>query len=234
MLKPKKKITKKELKQDTLISTYARLTSFYYENKKYVSYAITGIIVIVVVAIVVMNNRRANNEKAETALGKIYPAYDAGTNDVRQYQMAIDGQPERGIMGLKAISENYGGTEAGEIATFYLANAYFNLRRYDEALNLFDKFSSGDKSMSASALAGEGSCYEAKKMYDKAASCYEKAANKVSDAITTPEYLHLAAQCYALTGDKEKATNLYKRLKRDFPTSTHAREAERYIAVFSA
>ena len=234
MLKPKKRITKKELKQDTLVSTYAMMTSYYYEYKKYVSYGITAIVALVIVIIVINNNRRANNEKASSELAKAFTLYDAGATNPRSYQLAIDGQPERGIMGLKAIVENYGSTHSGELARFYLANACFNLGQIDEAFKHFDNFSSDDKTLGASALAGLASCYEYKKNYEKASSYYEKAANMVSNAQSTPAYLHFAARCYALSGDKEKAAALYKRLKKEFPTSGFAREAERYIVQYSA
>jgi len=234
MLKPKKKITKKEMKQDRLVTTYAQMTSFYYENKKYVSYALTGLVALIIIAIVFINNRRASDEKAATELGKVFSLFDAGTNDPRQYQVAIDGQPERGIIGLKAIVENYGSSESGELARFYLANAYFNLGKIDDAQKQFEKFSGNDKLLNASAYAGLAACYEAKKSYDKAASYYEKAANTISNTMNTPAYLHFAARCYALAGDKERAGALYKRLKKEYPASSYAREADRYIAQFSA
>jgi tetratricopeptide (TPR) repeat protein len=233
MLKPKKKITKKEIKQDGLITAYAQVTSFYYENKKYISYAITGLVVIVIAVFIYINNRRANNEKAASEIGKIFSLYDAAANNPAQYKAAIDGIPERGVMGLKSIVSNYGGTESGELARFYLASAYFGLRQYDEALKQFDDFSGGDKFLQASALAGVGACYEAKGEYANASSSFEKAANKYLNTITTPDYLNSAAQCYALAGEKEKAVALYKRLKKEFPTSSYAREAERYITQYS-
>ena len=234
MLKPKKKITKKEIKQDGLVTAYAQVTSFYYENKKYISYAITGLVVIVIAVFVYVNNRRANNEKASTEIGKIYSFYDAAASTPAQYKAAIDGMPERGVMGLKNIVENYGGTESGELARFYLANAYFGLRQYDEALKQFDDFGGSDKLLQGSALAGVGACYEAKGEYARAASLYEKAANKSSNQITTPDYLNSAARCYGIAGEKDQAVALYKRLKRDFPTSSFAREAERYITQYSS
>lgn len=233
MLKPKKKITKKEIKQDQLLTAYAKTTSFYYEYKKYVNYAITALVVVVIAIVVYMNNRRANNEKAATELGKVFSIYDAGASDVRQYQVAINGQPERGIMGLKTIVDNYGTTESGATARFYLANAYLHLGQYDEALRQFDDFDGDSDLLRAAALAGMGSCYEAKGDYARAASSFERAAGIAANQTNTPDYLSAAARCYGLAGEKERAVTLYKRLKNDYPTSTVAREADRYITQFS-
>lgn len=233
MLKPKKRITKKEMKQDALVTTYAKLTSYYYANKKIIGYVAFALVVVVLAVFVYLNNRRANNEKATAALGKVFSLYDAAATDPVQYTTAIDGQPERGLMGLKAIVENYGGTDAGEIARIYLANSYYAQGKVDEAIVQYESFRGSDALLAASAEAGRGACYEIKKQYAKAASSFEKASGKTTDMYEGSDYLNSAARCYGLAGEKEKAIALYKRLKKDFPNSPFARDADRYIAQFS-
>jgi TolA-binding protein len=234
MLKPKKKITKKEIKQDGLITAYAQATSFYYENKKYISYGITALVIVVIASFVYINNKRGQNETATTEFGKVFGIFDKGTTDPKQYQIAIDGQPERGIKGLKYIVDNYGGTQAGELARFYLASAYYSLGKYDDALKNFDSFSGGSDFLKASAYAGVAGCYEAKGDYGQAAAAYDKASRTISDPLNTPEYLSSAARCYGQSGDKSKAVTLLKKVKQEYPASTYAREADRYIAQFSS
>jgi len=233
MLTPKKRLSKREMKQDPLLTTLGQLETFYEVNKKYISYGLTGLLIVAVAVFMFINNRRANNEKATAEFGKVFKLFDAAVSDPKQYALAINGQPERGIMGLKAIAENYGGTESGELARFYLANAYFNLGQYDEAFKQYDKFSGGDKALRASALAGVGACYETKKEYGKAGSNFENAASLTSNPGNAPEYLNEAAKCYGMAGEKEKAIALLKRIKKEYPTSTFAREADRYITQFS-
>jgi len=234
MLKPKKSISKKEIKQDALITSYAKVTSFYEANKKYINYAVTAIVVLIIATVIYSNNRKANDEKAATELGKVFSIYDAGSSDARQYKVAIDGQPERGIMGLKAIVDNYGSTVSGEFARFYLANAYLNLGNYDEALKQFKSFNGNNDIMNASAKAGMAFCFESKGEFKDAAANYEKAAGTISDQVEAPDYLNSAALCYGRAGDKERAVTILKRIKKDFPKSSFARDADRYIAQFSA
>ncbi len=234
MLKPKRKLSKRELKEDPILTTIGQAKTFYEQYKKYISYGITALALLIIATVVYFNNRRANNEKAATELGKIYAIYDAGLNDKTQFTLAINGQPERGIMGLKTIVDNYGGTTSGEMARFYLANAYYNTGQFDEALKQFEKFSSDDKLLKASAAAGAASCAEAKKDMPRAAQKFEEAASIAGAAASvTPEYLNDAARDYGLAGQKEKAVELFKRLKKEFPTSTYARDADRYITEFS-
>ena len=234
MLQPTKKIAKKEIKQDALLTAYANATTFYEANKKYVTYGVTALVAIVIAVVVFMNNRKANNEKAASELGRVFAIYDAAATDVRQFKIAIDGQPERGIMGLKAIVDNYGSTAAGEMARIYLANAYYATGQYDQALQQYDSFGGSGDLLKAAAYAGMAMCYEVKHEYSKAASSYEKAASVVSNTTDTPEYLGAAGRCYGLAGEKEKAVMLFKRIKKEFPLSNFARDVERYISQFSA
>lgn len=233
MLTPKKKISKREIKEDALLNAYTRATAFYYENKKMISYALTGLAVLVVAIVIFVNNRNADNEKAQLEFAKVFAIYDAGATDRRQYTAAIEGKPEQGIIGLKAIVDNYGSTEAGETARFYLASAHFNLAQYDEAMTYFDDFAGSDPLLRSSALAGIAGCYEAKKEYAKAGPEFAKAAGVLTTNASAPEYLNSAARCYAQAGEKEKAVSLLKQLKKEYPTSSFARDADRFISQFS-
>ncbi|CUT02396.1 tetratricopeptide repeat protein [Candidatus Chrysopegis kryptomonas] len=225
MIKPRKKIKKQELKEDTLVLTYYKAREFVEKNKKILSYVLTGIIIIIAGIIIYRNNLKAENERAEALFSKIISYYDNG-----DYKTAIDGIPQRNIQGLKYIVENYGGTNAGEIATYYLANAYFMLGDYDNALKYFKEYDGSDKLLLSASLAGIASVYEAKGDYRKAAEYFEKAAQKFKENILVPEYLYNSARNYKLAGEKEKALRLYERIKKEYPNFSKIRDVEIYIA----
>jgi tetratricopeptide (TPR) repeat protein len=229
MLKPKKRITKRELKEDKLVSTYFKTTQFFYQYKKYVSWGITGLVILVIAGVIYFNNRSADEQKASTALGEILRYYDKG-----EYQTAIDGVPQRNVMGLKEIVDNYGGLHPGDMAKFFLANSYYSLGKYDEALNYFKDFGGSYPPLRASASAGAASCYEAKGELKEAAEYFERAASKSSDAQLSPEYLRDAARDYMLSGKKDRASELLKKLKNEYPTSTYVRDADRMLAEISS
>ena len=234
MLKPKKRIARKEIKEDTLVKISSEATVFYYEHKKYVQYAIVALLALGVVIYVMRKNRTEANEMATSNLSKVMAIYEAGATDPQQYKLAISGQPERNILGLKEIVEKGGGSSAGETARFYLANAYYYTGQYDDAMREYDNYSGDSQILKAAAYAGLAGCYEVKKDFAKAASAYERAAGASSGMSTVPDFLSLSARCLGNSGEKEKAISLLKRIKKEFPTSTAAREADRYIAQFSA
>jgi tetratricopeptide (TPR) repeat protein len=229
MLKPKKKISKKEIKEDRLVTSYFEATTWYQTNKKIVNGVLTGIVILAIVIVAYMNNVSSNNLKATTELGKVLMYYDQG-----KYDLAINGNLQDNIRGLQSIVDEYGSTKAGELAGFYLANSYFSLGDYDKALKYYDKVDVKDDMIIASALAGAGACYEAKGDNANAASLYEKAAFRSTKDVNVPENMFHAAQNYMLAGNKEKAIELFKKVKKDYPTSAVSRDIDRWIAEASA
>lgn len=106
MLRPKKRITKRQLKEDALVSTYVKVTTFYEKHKRQISIGITAIVVVAIVALIYFRNRADSNERAMAQMAAVYAFFDNG-----QYQIAVDGAPERNIAGLRSIVDNYGGSD---------------------------------------------------------------------------------------------------------------------------
>ena len=232
MLKANKKITKKEMQQDALITSYNNFLIFYEVNKKKI-FIVAGVIALVGVLLgLYFYKSRISNEEASTALGKIYSYYDQASSDPNSYNVAINGIPERKVEGLKSIVDKYGSTPSGEVARIYLGNAYYATGNVDEAMKMFESFSSSDPTLTAAALAGQGACYESKQNFEQAASMFEKAGGM--QTLSGAEYLQSAARCYGLKGDKAKALELCKKIKKDYPKSAQAREIDRYLSQYAS
>lgn len=228
MLKPRKKISKKELKHDKLVTWYFEVNDYITRNQKTIlTIGISLIAVVLIVLFLFIKPQKENEELASTALGNI-----TGFYDYRQYQIAMDGIPERNVIGLKKIVEDYGNTEAGEIAKIYLGNCYFLLKDFDNALKCYEDFGGSEKIFKVSAIAGKAAVLEAKKQYQEAAAEFEKAADKASDELQTPENLVNAARNYSAAGNKQKAVELIEKIKTEYPLSTVARDYDKYIAEY--
>lgn len=228
MLRPKKKITKRELKEDTLVLTYFKAQNFLAVHKKHIGIVVFAAVVLLAAGVAYNNNRLGNERKAAAELGKVFSFYDGGS-----FKLAIDGIPEKNILGLNSIVDNYGSTPSGEVATFYLANSYYMLGDYDKALEYFEEFDATDEVLEVSAISGLAACYEAKGSHVEAAKTFERAARAYSDQVLNPENLRNAARNYALAGEKVKAVEIYEKIKKEFPESPLARDVERSIAELS-
>jgi len=223
MLTKRKKLSRKEIKEDKLVTTYYKALAFFEENKNRLAmYA--GILAVVILAIVLfMNNKKKNNEIAGTELARVMNVYDSGN-----YLEAIEGRAGTKLIGLKKLVESYGSTENGEIAKIYIANAYNNLGKLEDANKYYQDYSGSNKIFKATALAGQASYQAYKKNYEKAADLYKKAAF-VSDAdVLNPEYLLQAGTNYMAAGKNSDAKELFDKIKKDFTTSTAFREIDKY------
>ncbi|MFA6469635.1 MAG: tetratricopeptide repeat protein [Bacteroidota bacterium] len=224
MLKKQKELAKRVKKQDDLITTYENAVSWYDTNKKLLTNIGIAIAVLVAGGWFYINNNRTNNEKAANEFAKVFSYYDNG-----QYQIAINGIPEKNVRGLQAIVNDYGSTKYGNIAQFYLANSYFNTGEYDKALEAFEDASVDAQILEASRIAGIAACYEIKANYEDAAKYFENAGKSNVNDPNAAEYLANAARNYAKAGNKEQAIELYKLIKKEHSSSAAARDAERYL-----
>lgn len=224
MLKKQKELAKRVKKQDDLITTYENALSWYETNKKLLSNIGIAIAVLIAGGWFYINNNRTNNEKAAAEFAKVFSYYDNG-----QYQLAINGLPEKNVRGLLAIVSDYGSTHYGNIAQFYLANSYYNTGEYDKALEAFEDASLDAEILETSRVAGIAACYEVKGDFSGAAKYFEKAGKANANDPNAAEYLANAARNHARSGNKEQAIELYKLIKKEHSSSAAARDAERYL-----
>lgn len=226
MLKAKKKITKREIKEDKLVTTYFEAQAFIERNRKMLSSIGVGVLIVAVVGWVYFNNVREARTDATTDLGKVMQYYDQG-----HYQVAIDGVPQENVRGLKTIVESYGSTPSGEYAKLYLGNAYYVLGKYDEALAAYLDVDLSDDTFSAAALAGAAACYEAKGEFARAAQYFERAYRQDGRNVLSPGYLYDTADCFLRAGERGKAREYVEQLKKEFPNSPEARQSDRLLGA---
>jgi tetratricopeptide (TPR) repeat protein len=226
MLTKKKKLSKREIKEDKLVTTYYKAINYFQENKNRIGYYVGGLIVVIAVIYFYMNNKAENNLQAGIQLSRVMGLYDAGA-----YLEAIEGRQGTNVMGLKKIVSEYGSTENGETAKIYLANAYQMLGKLDEALKYYEDYDGSNKTFQATALSGEAGYYEYKKDYEKAADLYLRASRVAKANVLNPEYMLKAAVNFIDAGKKEEAKDLLEKIRKDYQTSTAFREVDKYLTL---
>lgn len=229
MLAKKKKLSKKEIKEDKLVTTFYEAKSFYDDNQTAI-FSVVGIIVaIVLVAVLYSSKMEESNLSASVELTRVINTYNAGL-----YLQAIEGKAGTQEIGLAKIVDEYGGSEQGELARIYLANAYFYTEQYNKAMEAYDDYSGSDNLMVASALAGKAGCYENGKDYESAAEYFSKAANVSEYVPSNPNYLLNAGINYLKIKNQSEAKIVLKRIKKDYSTSLAAREVDKYLALINS
>jgi tetratricopeptide (TPR) repeat protein len=136
------------------------------------------------------------------------------------YNLALKGS--EGKFGFVQISEEYSGTDAGNLANYYAGVAYLNTGKFDKAIEYLDKFSSDDLMLSALAKGAIGDAYAEKKQDEEALSNYIKAAESNKNEFTTPRFLLKAGKMALSLGKKEEALTYFTNIKENFENTPEA------------
>lgn len=213
---PKPLLTERqEEDQDQLQSAYVRSMTFY---EQYKTALIGGAVALVALIAALVGWSVWKNNQAEAAqkqLGSILSYYEQG--DFETALQGTDTQP-----GLLEIADRTGDASS---APFFAADALYQLGRFDEALEYFQK-TDGDGLIGASALAGQAAVYEQRGEHEQAASLYERAAGAYDSPATTPGYLLDAARAHYDAGSAGAAQEIIERVLTDFPDAPEATAAE--------
>lgn len=224
MIREKKKITRKEMKEDTLVTFYYKAVSLYNQYQRQIMIGVIAVAVVIGGYYLMSYYNNIDNEEANVKLARVMKIYDAG-----QFQEAIDGNQAANIIGLKKIVDDYGSTKNGETAKIYLANSYYNLGKFDEALEAYDSYSGDSDLLKAAAFAGMAACYEAKKEIEKSIEYYLKASSVSAETVLNPQYMLFAGINYIKIGKNEDAKELFQTIKRDYQKSPFSRDVDKYL-----
>ncbi|MEC7855802.1 MAG: tetratricopeptide repeat protein [Candidatus Neomarinimicrobiota bacterium] len=112
MLKPKRKITRKEIKKDPFLESIDKLEYNFEQNKKtYLNIAI-GLIASILVINILLNKQSQKNIDSNSDLGMALVAFDNEDYDNAKFQ-------------FETIVSEYSGTNSSNVANYYLGKISF-------------------------------------------------------------------------------------------------------------
>jgi TolA-binding protein len=223
MLKPRKRLTKRQIKEDKLVTYYFKVNDYIKQNSRFLSSAGIGLGVVVLVFFLYTKNQQGKEQKAAVELTKARIEY-------------LNNNYDAAIGLLQNLVDNYGGTSGAKVGTYYLASAYFNIKKFDEAEGFYRKYldDDGDEILEAAALAGIAASLEEKEQYAEAAETYKEVATKYSESFLAPQSLYNAARCFELAGNQEEASNVLMLLIEKYPKSGIKNDAEIFLAELTS
>ena len=133
-----------------------------------------------------------------------------------------------GKFGFLDIIDNYGGTNAGNLANYYAGIAYLNTGNYQEAIAHLDDFKADDESVGPLAKGAIGDAFAQLNQQEDALKYYEKAASMKSNNVTTPRFLLKAGITALALGKADVALKHFKAITENYPKSTEATKATLY------
>ena len=131
--------------------------------------------------------------------------------------------------GFLRIIKKYDGTKRANLAKLYTGSIYLKKNQPELAIKYLKDFSTGENLISAAAYSALGNAYLQLKKYEEAAEYFEKAAETEENSYTSPMFLLDAATAYELAGKKQKALEVYRKIKQKFPNSEEGQQIDKYI-----
>ncbi len=198
--------------------TIAQSEAFIIKNKKALISALVAIAVIIGGYFAFNHYSGIRAEKASTvlALGQNYFA-------MGDYDKALNGDGQE-FPGYLAVADEYGFTDAANLAHLYAGICYAKLEKYPEAIAQLEAFSpQDDEIISPAALGTLANCYACNNQVDKAIDTFKKAADKADNVSLSPLFLLNAGMLLENQGKKAEALKIYEEIKNEYPTSSLAR-----------
>lgn len=143
-------------------------------------------------------------------------------------ELALNGDGNN--LGLVDIADEYGRTDAGNLASFYAGAAYLKQGKYQLARLYLEDFSANDLLVQARAYSLIGDAYMEEENYGQAANYYKKAANYKPNKFYSPAYLMKEALAYEKMNDTEKAKQAYQKVIDSYSESAEFQNARKFIA----
>lgn len=127
MLKPKKKITKKEIKRDPFLETVDKIEYSIEKNKNTYINIVIGIIVMLIGGNFFLKNQIDKENSAKSTLGLALVAFDNGDFENAKFQ-------------LESILLDYGNSESANVANYYLGKVAFENKDFANSMVYLDRF----------------------------------------------------------------------------------------------
>ena len=205
MLKPKKKITKKELKHDPLLDTLEKGKEFYEENSKQIMTGVVAFLAIIVLVWGWMNSMEATKNEAMLA-------------DTKATLAVMGGIDDNVLAELERVVDEYSGKSVIAQSTYQLGVARLKADDLSGAKDLFTTLANGsDKQLSIAGKLKLAFIDEKEANYEDAASIYSEIGAMGEGVVS--EYASLqAGYAYVSAGNVAQAESIVADLLKEKPT----------------
>lgn len=157
-------------------------------------------------------------------------ANEANTELAKSQQLFDEQQYDKALAGFQKVADEYGSTDAANLAQLYIGICQANLGKWQEAVDALESFSGKDDQMISPAAEGAlGNAYANLNQLDKAVEHLKKAAKMADNNTLSPVYLIQAGEILESQGKKSEALQLYQQVKEKYVNSMQYQTIDKYI-----
>jgi tetratricopeptide (TPR) repeat protein len=216
----------------TLDQTASKSEQFIQKNQTIIFIVIGLIVASILGYLAYQKYVKAPKEKEaanELAFPKAY--FDNAINNTvaadSLFTLALKGAD--GKYGFVDIADEYSGTKAGNLANYYAGISYLRLKKYKEAIDYLEDFSSKDELLGPIAKGAIGDAFADINQPQDAFDYYVKAAELKDNNFSTPLFLFKAGNTAMELENYSKAQELFEKIKNDYPNAVEAQNIDIYI-----
>jgi tetratricopeptide (TPR) repeat protein len=203
-----------------------RARDFWSQYKKPI--LVIGGVAVLLIAGILGYNKFVKGPKEKKAAELVFKAHDYYMRD--SARLSINGDQRH--PGAAKLADQYDGTKAGNLAAYIAGVNYLKLEDYKNAEKYLKEFETSSRPVQARAYKLLADAYAAQGKNSDALNYYKKAGRHFEDdRMNSAEYLFLAGYfAQTVLKDREEAIDLYKEIKKKFPTAGPGIEADKQLA----
>jgi len=215
------RISKKQLREDTFIATTLKTWEYVRENEKRFFIGLVVIVCAVAVAGWAAYAKKQSRGKASSQFAEALASFRTGDFKTAEELFAL-------------VAKEYGGTEDGVYASYFLGKCSLESGKYLDAIQAFERYiakSGNHPFFHDAALEGRAVALANEHRYVEAADAYvDLTKNIKTNRFMETEYLKRAAENYRLGNQTEKAIEILSALLGK-TTGTERRDIEIELAI---
>ena len=198
------------------------------KRNKAMVFGIGGILALAIVAFAAYNYYITNqNQTAQEELFQAQFYFDADS-----LGLALNG--DGNSYGFLEIMDEFPGTKAANLSSFYAGASYLKLGDFDGAIRNLKEFSSDDYLLQGRAYSLIGDAYMEQDDFANAIDYYQRAADYKENDSFTPIYLKKLAIAQEQNGNLSAAASTYDLIVKDYPNSAEVNDAKKQKARLEA
>ena len=218
MLKPKRKITRDEIKKDSFVESVFMIRSYINDNLRLLGRIGGGIGLLIIIMIFLSQSFQNNRQEAEYLLTK-------------STLYLNNGDLQNAKIHLQELIDEYGSTESGKIGAFYLAQMYLSDYDHELAISLFQTYAKKGNNplLLTSSNKALSNLYLEKEDFKNAIK-YQLKAVEHSDTKRLEALNNLKlSELYLKNNDVEKSTKILNDIRNNYRDDVEIMEKIEYI-----
>jgi len=196
MLRAKKRIEKKELKEDPFFEKIDLIFRIYKKNQQTIIISLLSIILVVVIGWYYSNSQNKKNEEA------------AGVFGIAQFYLSSQ-QYEDAIKGFEEVNELFPKTKYGKLTSYYLGYISYRQKEFDKAIEYFEEYLDNDCNnavVNGATYTALAKIYEDEKKFVEAGNNYKKAFEITPLGFKKGQYIIKSIDCF-INAEKYEIVN---------------------------